>query len=230
MQPTIYCLKDPRQPNEVRYVGYTAFGPRRRLQEHISEAKDERRLGHKNKWIRSLLRDGVQPIVEELEIVSELNWQERERYWIALYLPTLTNTTAGGEGLVNPSQEVRDRIAAAARINSIGNKYRLGISHSEEDRRNISIGLLTSEKYAAAIVRKAGVNPHANLSPEAKAAIGDKIRQKKLGVKRAPFSDDCRAKMATARVGRKWINDGSQSKQLPAGETLPDGWNYGRLK
>lgn len=210
-------------------MGYTAFGPRRRLVEHVSEAKDERRLGHKNNWIRSLLRDGVHPIVEDLEIVTSENWQERERYWIALYLPTLTNTTAGGEGLVNPSQEVRDVLRAKARINSLGNTARLGIQHSEESKQNISNGVLNSVLHKAAMVRLEGVDRHANLSDEAKAARNDKIRQKKLGVKRAPFSDDCRAKMAAARVGRKWINDGSQSKQLPASETLPTGWSLGRL-
>jgi len=229
MQHTIYFLFDPRLPSEVRYVGFTANGPRR-LWEHLHEAKTTKKVNHKLNWIRSLLRDGVEPLLATLEEVTVENWQERERYWISAFKETLTNSTDGGEGLINPSQEVRDRIAEKCRVLSMGNSYRLGISHTEESRQAISDGMKNSVAHKAACERKVGINAHANLSLEAKAAIGEKIRQKKLGVKRAPFSDDCRAKMAAARVGRKWINDGSQSKQLPAGETLPEGWNYGRMK
>jgi excinuclease UvrABC nuclease subunit len=72
----IYCLKDPRN-NEIRYVG-KAVNLEKRLYGHIHNGKD--RNIHKTNWIQSILNEGLEPIIEELEIVSFSKWENREKY------------------------------------------------------------------------------------------------------------------------------------------------------
>jgi predicted GIY-YIG superfamily endonuclease len=90
----IYALKDP-ETNETRYIGRTA-DPSHRIYEHhqLNRLKTHT---HKNKWLLSLINKGLRAKIEIIEECNELNWSEREVYWIA-NTPNLTNTTKGGEG------------------------------------------------------------------------------------------------------------------------------------
>jgi hypothetical protein len=238
----IYGLFDPRiEPNVIRYVGYTQYTAEFRLIQHLTEAKKKRK-SHRHHWLNSLTDDGIRPGILILEEVSEENWQEREQYWIEHYADTVVNGTIGGDGLVNPTQEVRDRIAASLRGQNLGNQYRKGIPHSEEVRRKLSESLRNSEKVKAAGLAKRGIDPHQNLTQEQIAARNEKIRQAKLGKKRTPFSEETKERMREAHTGTKlptasakklgsrFINDGIEMKQLKAGEPLPDGWVYGMIK
>ena len=166
MSACIYKLFDPREPLRVRYIGYTAKAISTRLSEHLKEARAGH-ASHKCNWIRSLLHAGIKPVSESLELVTAGNWQERERFWIALYKDSLTNATAGGEGLVNPSQDVRDRISATliAGGSSLGNQYRKGIPQTTETRIAISEGLLNSEKNRIAVAASKGCLLYTSPSP-----------------------------------------------------------------
>jgi hypothetical protein len=66
-----------------------------RLSKHIN-AKDN---SYKTKWLKSL---SDKPIMSIVEICNDLNWAEREKYWIAKYKydweQRLTNLTTGGDG------------------------------------------------------------------------------------------------------------------------------------
>jgi len=197
------------------------------------------KIGHKCNWIRQLLTDGVNPEIEILEEVTQDTWQARERYWIQLYKDSLTNATDGGEGLINPSSEVRKRISETVSKTLIGNSRRKGIAHTEESKRTISEGLKTSALHKERQAKWAGVDRHANLTDDQKAEKGRKISESKLGKKRAPFSEETKRKMSEARTGKKipkssevkmgskFINNGTIVKQLKAGEPLPEGWKFG---
>ncbi len=240
MAHLIYGLFDPREPEVVKYVGYTGYNAEYRLQQHVAEAKQNKQ-NYRCNWIRSLLNVGIRPEVKVLEIVSESTWQEREKHWIDIFADSVTNGTAGGEGLVNPSQEVRDKISKTLKESgvSLGNQHRKGIAHTPESKKAISEGMKNSERMKAYNLSRKGVDPHAGLTPEQLKERNDKIRQKKLGVKRAPFSDEARQRMSEAHIGIKlpsasakkqgsrFINDGKIVKQLKANEPLPDGWVYG---
>jgi predicted GIY-YIG superfamily endonuclease len=107
----IYGLKDP-ETNEIRYIG-RASDLSRRLYEH-HQLKRLNTQTHKNKWLLSLINKGLKANIEILEECNELNWSEREKYWIA-NTPNLTNTTKGGEGEyqnIKPAikEEVKKRI------------------------------------------------------------------------------------------------------------------------
>src|SRR5271157_2391608 len=94
----IYALCDPRQPDTVRYVGYS-IDPEARLKEHMKDAPHGNT--HKDNWLKKLRREGVRPIIQILETCQNKAWQERERFWIEKMLSDghdLTNTLSGGEG------------------------------------------------------------------------------------------------------------------------------------
>jgi hypothetical protein len=226
-QPTIYGLYDPSVygPPLVRYVGYTAKGPEFRLIEHLAEAAAGDQT-HRHKWIRALTRRGIRPAVLSLEDVTFENWQERERAWIASIGVSgrLTNATVGGEGLVNPSAEVRAAIGAKVSVLMKGNQYRKGVPFTEECKARMSISQRTSEKVRAKNSAKAGKPISHLLTPEAK----EKSVQARIG-KPCPWSREAALKMTEQNRGTIWINNGKQNKRHRPGDAVPDGWAIGPL-
>jgi NUMOD3 motif len=216
--PQIYGLYDPSEENEtpyVRYVGYTGFSIERRIIEHISDAV----RGHQNyrcNWIRSLLSRDVRPAAICLEEITIDNWQERERHWIALLRPQLTNTTDGGEGLINPSQEVRERIAKKTSINLKSNTRRKGIPHSDISKQKIREGLAKSEKRRIYVERLKGKTPLAAVvAAKAVWAAGkkrspeyvEKMRQRAIGNKGRSgqkLTEEHRAKLRLRNIGNSY--------------------------
>jgi hypothetical protein len=94
----IYCLSDPRDVREVRYVGQTNV-PRRRFLQHLNTAKlwlpDEMpwwvkspRMRPLYGWIRELYRDGrrlpVMVVSAWVETVSDARVAERSRIYECL--------------------------------------------------------------------------------------------------------------------------------------------------
>lgn len=213
MKHVIYALIDPRNTNVVRYIGFTKKTLERRLIEHLSDAR-RGHMNHRCNWIRSLTKDNIRPIISIIEEVTEDNWQEREKYWIRFYKETLTNTTEGGEGLINPSDEVRERISKKVSENLKGNQYRKGIPHTEESKAAIKKGMKNSIKVKQFADARKGINNHANMTDEQKAAKGEKIRQSKLGKKRSPFSDEAKKNMSSAHIGIKHTEESKEKIRL----------------
>lgn len=93
----IYTLNCPitEQP---RYLGKTDF-PDRRLRVHLSAASTEQT--HKGKWLRSLFKRGLKPVMEILDVVPDNEADFWEREYIQMYREAksrLTNETDGGDG------------------------------------------------------------------------------------------------------------------------------------
>jgi hypothetical protein len=96
----IYGLVDPRT-QELRYVGKTKHTPVIRLNEHIAECYRRKKNLHRLNWIKSLLREGLQPDIFVLEEVRKEDWQVAEKFWIAYFKmlgANLVNATIGGDG------------------------------------------------------------------------------------------------------------------------------------
>lgn len=101
----IYALVDPREPLVIRYIGYTS-NLEARFNSHCSEARRSNYKTRKSSWIRSLQKEGINPVLEVLEIDPPEGWKLAERAWIRLLrllgFP-LTNHAPGGEGNGNPA-------------------------------------------------------------------------------------------------------------------------------
>lgn len=124
----IYGLAEPS--GEIRYVGKTEH-PSRRLGWHIRSARHKKNT-HKDNWILLLISAGLRPEFVIIEIVHPWqDWQKREKFWIAHYRhlvgTRLTNTRDGGEGSVDFSGDVRERMSLAHK----------GKLKSEEHRKKI---------------------------------------------------------------------------------------------
>ena len=225
---SVYKLLDPREPEAVRYVGITKNGIEHRLRRHLSQATRSTRgltSGHKFTWIRSLLSAGVVPIVQLIEIVSPLEWQDRERYWISKFKAEghrLTNATDGGEGTMGhvPTEQQRlnmsisgrkrppisDATKELIRASKIGKPrsaairaalaaFNKGRSFSVDHRAKISAGNLGKKQPPEAIEKTRAANLGKKRHPEAI----EKTRAAHLGRKRS--EDACR-RMSDAQLRR----------------------------
>jgi hypothetical protein len=134
----IYSLKDP-ETNEIRYIGKTT-NINTRLKAHITRSRHNKY--HSARWVQSVLKRGLRPIIELVEECTEENWIEREKHWIAYYRERfdLTNVLEGGEGGFIISRagckwtdEQREK----------NRKARLGVSvnHTKEGNKNRQKGV-----------------------------------------------------------------------------------------
>ena len=97
---TIYTLEDPIT-KEVRYIGKTKKELVERMYSHISNYRLKKEKSHKNSWIKSLKQKNLKPIIKELDLVKEEDWEFWEQFYINLFKSwgfNLTNMTKGGEG------------------------------------------------------------------------------------------------------------------------------------
>ena len=87
----IYSLSHPITQN-VAYIGKTD-NINRRYKEHCKNTKN---LNMYN-WIKKLHDESLQPVMSIVETCSQINWEEREKHWIAYYgLENLINVQEGG--------------------------------------------------------------------------------------------------------------------------------------
>ena len=139
--------------SQIRYVGKTD-DLRKRYLAHLRDSK----VGatHHDHWINSCLRDGGKIGIVVIEISTDVEWQERERFWIAWYNAhfsgQLTNHTKGGENpppgtTAHPvSEETKQKLRNA----KLGKP--LSPAHCEAIRR-VRLGSKLSEAHCAAISR-----------------------------------------------------------------------------
>ena len=124
----IYRLIDPITKCVV-YIGKTKnlkkrFGDHKRLRKNKYETRLE-------VWKNNLIKSGYFPIMEIITECNEFNANELERFYIKSYREmgiNILNSTDGGDGLQNPSEETRRKIGLKSK----------GRIPSEETRRKIS--------------------------------------------------------------------------------------------
>lgn len=103
MEVNIYCLYDPITCR-IRYIGRTKRDVKKRLNEHISNARRRGKNRYLYTWIRSLLKVGIRPGVKKLTVVS--GWKESHEFERNLinkyrYKCDLVNMDDRGEGGLN---------------------------------------------------------------------------------------------------------------------------------
>lgn len=161
----IYGLWDCRD-SRLRYIGKTV-NLKARLHRHCADY-DRGKITHCSTWIKGLLNEGLEPMMEVLEECTEDNWQDAERAWISkakeLGLSLVNMADGGSGGAIKGrviSQETKDKISkklkgrivtwakpltpeqkAKLMINRGSNKPRLGMKNTPE--HNAKIGKANS--------------------------------------------------------------------------------------
>lgn len=169
----IYGLWDCRD-SRLRYIGKTV-NLKARLHRHCVDY-DRGKLTHCSTWVKGLLNEGLEPMMEILEECTEDNWREAERDWIAKarnFGLAITNMVDGGNGghakgiLLSEetkrkiSQKLKGRVITWARPLTPENKAkllagqgenrpRLGMKNSPE--QNAKIGAANSKRLKGRIV------------------------------------------------------------------------------
>jgi group I intron endonuclease len=151
MQGIIYALICPIT-RKVKYVGLTKKDPNKRLSAHITETKNyiknNKFLNKKHTWLRKLISMELDSEIE-IEILEKCKYDmlgDREKYWISYFKSTgITNSTDGGDGVLNLSQDAKDRISFANSGEKNG-MYGKRISRSQDQKDKLSNSLLNSEK------------------------------------------------------------------------------------
>jgi len=154
----VYELVDPRTL-EPKYVGITHMGVKKRKCAHLQQARAGGK-SHRDNWIRSLMRAGLQPIVNVLQRGNGPGWQDCERSFIASHRVkfNMTNATDGGEGSVGAVRTEAQK-AHLSRLNKgkkLSAKHRAklsasmkGVRRSDKARANMSAAFSTPEHRAA---------------------------------------------------------------------------------
>ena len=140
----IYTLSNPIS-SEIRYVGVTKRTLKKRMRQHIHDAKTGV-MTHKSNWIRQLLKEHRRPIIDIIDIVPEYDWAFWEQYWIAQLKSwgfRLVNETMGGEGtLGNKGWKHSEITKSTIRSKNSGiNSYNFGKRLTEEWKQKISDSL-----------------------------------------------------------------------------------------
>lgn len=119
MMSFIYALTDPRV-GSVRYVGKTKRKLESRLSQHLYLCSKRRNRLYN--WLLSLKRDGVRPVIAQLQTCEGEDWRGAERQWIAHFKAlgaNLVNSSEGGQG---PSGIKRPDLIESNRIRFTGRK------------------------------------------------------------------------------------------------------------
>lgn len=193
----IYALTDPRYADPlkaIRYVGLTVKTLDRRRAVHISEAMRSSASYHRLRWLRMLLSEGVEPGIILLEQTTRRDAKRRERAWIRCYRTLgcdLVNSTDGGEGILNPTPEMRAKLSHAARHRSPETRAKM--------RAHMLGRKLPPEVVAKMSAAKTG-KPLPPLTLEARMKIAKAMTGNKhfLG---HHHSKDTRARQSAAKMG-----------------------------
>lgn len=156
---TIYVLADSRVTHPVmriRYVGRTVRSLAIRLRDHWTTANADEQT-HRARWMRAVRNGGGHVVIEEIARVPFMFIDAAEIDFIARLRregADLTNTTAGGRGLLDPSEDTRAKMSSRARGHTrwVGKKHtaearvrmrarHLGKQPTAEHRHKISVAL-----------------------------------------------------------------------------------------
>lgn len=148
MSYKIYCLKDPLN-GDIRYIGQTKTTLAHRLWRHVNIK--EKHETHRGRWIESLKKQNLKPIIELLEICdNEVEMNNREIYLINEYKENgfdLVNSCDGGRGgdTFSMKSEIEKSEINKKRSESMKGKNK-GKKCSEEQKAKIRKKLLGRKK------------------------------------------------------------------------------------
>jgi hypothetical protein len=152
----IYALVDPRN-NEIRYIGKTVK-PKSRLAGHISECKRIDVNHHRAKWIKTLLKQNMKPLIIFLKVCPLSEFVYHEANIIKSYR-NLTNSDESGQGNIGRNKEILDR--QSEKLSKIVYQYDLDGNFIREFKSTRSAGKILKISHTGISRCCNGVTKHA---------------------------------------------------------------------
>lgn len=188
----IYVLIDPRDMS-VRYVGKTCGSLKKRLGQHVRNPRNI----YVATWIRSLIALDLMPIIQEIEVIensNDLDWQDRERFWISEYTSrgcSLTNLDSGGVGGKLRDEETKKKIG-------MGNKGKKRTPEQIEKLRLSHLGKKLTPEHCANMSKAVKGKPRGKYPRERVEKTANKLR----GRKQPPRTREHRANISKGQMGK----------------------------
>jgi hypothetical protein len=215
MPYTVYALFDEREPDAVRYVGFSV-DPEKRFYSHLGEAQRSQQRSHRLNWIRKVSADGPFVHWRTLLVVETADAAAlAEIASIKAHLDAghqLTNGTEGGEGVqgfggvLSPEALARRTAAMAtpaylARRSEQSTEYWASEGKREYQRLAME-AFWQSPEGQAQRARNSATNTRIQTGQKRSPEAREKMRLAKLGKPGTPRTDEWKAKIAAAQKGK----------------------------
>jgi NUMOD3 motif len=199
MKHIVYGLFDPREPQSIRYVGFSSDMDAR-LYGHVYEAEHSPDNTHKLNWIRTLLGSGVRPGWRELDTANskkEAGQKEKDIIRLLRALGAdLTNSTDGGDGTALWTPKMR------LKRSELSARYWRDAANRDKQRRAMEAFWKTPEGQATREKTRIGNQKHVGQKRTAETKA--KMRAAKLGKPHArQRTPEWNAKIAASNRGKK---------------------------
>lgn len=200
----IYGLIDPRDLC-LRYVGKSK-NPIKRLRSHLKEEGDTRKC----RWLGQLKSLGLMPNLVILENCEDVDWQASEAKWISFFRrpewsgDRLCNHTNGGEGLINPSIETRQKLShlQTQRMKDLIHRQKVFTTERNEKISKSLTGLKKTERHVLNLPQnQKGFKP--KLTEKRRRQLSEQIRSQNASRKYQSLSEETKKRISEKSKGNR---------------------------
>ena len=229
--------------NNKKYVGLTKFSITERFYQHVKRG--------------FLLTEAIKKYGEDkffIELIEEVDTAGRayelEQYYIKEYntkVPYGYNLTDGGDGIFGWEVTEEYRQECSERVKQLHKEKKVGMygkNHSDETKRKMSVAskgkskpwLIGRKLSPESIEKLRQINLGRILSDETRKKISENHHDVNgennpmYGKKHSPETIEKLREKAKNRPKRVWINNGIEEKLMNIDESIPMGYNKGRVR
>jgi len=229
--------------NNKKYVGLTKFSITERFYQHVKRG--------------FLLTEAIKKYGEDkffIELIEEVDTAGRayelEQYYIKEYntkVPYGYNLTDGGDGIFGWEVTEEYRQECSDRVKQLHKEKKVGMygkNHSDETKRKMSVAskgkskpwLIGRKLSPESIEKLRQINLGRVLSDETRKKISENHHDVNgennpmYGKKHSPETIEKLREKAKNRPKRVWINNGIEEKLMNIDESIPMGYNKGRVR
>ena len=229
--------------NNKKYVGLTKFSITERFYQHTKRG--------------FILTEAIKKYGEDkffIELIEEVDTAGRayelEQYYIKEYntkVPYGYNLTDGGDGIFGWEVTEEYRQECSERVKQLHKEKKVGMygkNHSDETKRKMSVAskgkskpwLIGRKLSPESIEKLRQINLGRVLSDETKKKISENHHDVNgennpmYGKKHSPETIEKLREKAKNRPKRVWINNGIEEKLMNIDESIPMGYNKGRVR
>jgi group I intron endonuclease len=229
--------------NNKKYVGLTKFSITERFYQHTKRG--------------FLLTEAIKKYGEDkffIELIEEVDTAGRayelEQYYIKEYstkVPYGYNLTDGGDGIFGWEVTEEYRQECSERVKQLHKEKKVGMygkNHSDETKRKMSVAskgkskpwLIGRKLSPESIEKLRQINLGRILSDETRKKISENHHDVNgennpmYGKKHSPETIEKLREKAKNRPKRVWINNGIEEKLMNIDESIPMGYNKGRMR